>query len=375
MRGSRFTVSATPLHSVAIMAASASAPNELAQLLLKVVTTLPPDTHVLVLRHLPMPELARLSCVHKAFHVAWRSLQKQQPGERFSPPAADNPWRTSQVDRLSRAVFFGDVAIIRSIVAAGVDEHGTPLLQAVKYRECVMDVALYNAAGRGHLQAVELLCAAGGNLHACDDQALKSAATHGHTDVVQLLLERGANVHADGDYALRWASENGHIGVVQLLIQNGADAHVLHYALRAASQSGNADMIRLLVRAAFGTNNDAELMLESASGNLEVVLLLIEDGADVKAVDDLPLLLASANGHAAVVQLLLQHGADVNTHLGWWCLQEASKSGHVAVVQLLLQHGADVHARDDEALRWASEGGHAGIVVSPPPSARRRCAC
>ena len=204
------------------MAASVSAPNELAQLLLKVVTTLPPDTHVLVLRHLPMPELARLSCVHKAFHVAWRSLQKQQPGERFSPPAADNPWRTSQVDRLSRAVFFGDVAIIRSIFAAGVDKHGTPLLQAREYSECAMDEALHDAARHGHLQAVELLFAAGGNLHADDDVALKSAVTYGHTDVVQFLLERGANVHADGDYALRRAYEIGHVGLVQLLIQHGA---------------------------------------------------------------------------------------------------------------------------------------------------------
>jgi hypothetical protein len=75
------------------MAATPSAPNELALLLRRIVTTLPPETHPLVLRHLPVPELARLSRVHKAFHIAWRSLQLQHPGKRYAPPTAgDLQW-------------------------------------------------------------------------------------------------------------------------------------------------------------------------------------------------------------------------------------------------------------------------------------------
>ena len=54
------------------MEASLSAPSELSLLLQRIVTTLPPETHVLVMRHLPMPEPARLSCVHKAFRAAWQ---------------------------------------------------------------------------------------------------------------------------------------------------------------------------------------------------------------------------------------------------------------------------------------------------------------
>ena len=64
------------LRSVACMASSSAALNELAQLLLKIVTVLPPETHPLVLQHLPTVELSRLSCVHKALHVAWQSLQE-----------------------------------------------------------------------------------------------------------------------------------------------------------------------------------------------------------------------------------------------------------------------------------------------------------
>ena len=92
---------------------------ELAQLLERVAVTLAPNERLLVLKGLPMPELARLSCVHKAFHVAWRSLREQHPGRRYAPPsAADFEW-VKLCSRLQRAAVFGDVAVIQSMVACG----------------------------------------------------------------------------------------------------------------------------------------------------------------------------------------------------------------------------------------------------------------
>ena len=91
------------------MEASSSAPNELAVLLQRIVTVLPPETHVLVLRDLPTPELARLSCVNKALRVAWRSLRDQHPGKRYDPPSADDlewakghPWSPCSRESLWR---------------------------------------------------------------------------------------------------------------------------------------------------------------------------------------------------------------------------------------------------------------------------------
>ena len=276
-----------------------------ALLLQKIVTTLPPETHVLVLRHLPKVELARLSCVHKSFHVAWRSLQEQQPGERYAPPSADDLRWVCCLRRLVRAATFGNAAVIRSMVAAGVDEHGTPLLEALASEEHrVVDQALWRAAGMGHVQAVVLLLGSGSNVHAFLAQALLEASKRGHADVVRVLIQHGANVHARIDHALRWASRKGHTDVVQLLLQHGAD---------------------------------------------------------VQACDNWALTEASWKGHAAVVQLLLLHGADVHVHDGA-ALEAAAREGHAAVVQLLLHHGANVHAKNEQALRSASENGRADVV-------------
>jgi hypothetical protein len=266
------------------MEASSSEPSELALLLQRIVSTLPPETHALVLRDLPMPELARLSCAHKAFRVAWRSLRDQQSGERYAPPSADDLQLVQGSSRLERAAAFGDVAVIRFMVTAGVDEHGTPLLEAQgQHEQRLVDAALWRAAGGGHLQAVELLLGYGADVHAVDDVALRLASKNGHTAVVQLLIQHGADVHAVDDNALQLASKNGHTAVVQLLIQHGANVHAV---------------------------DDTALLLASYYGHTAVVELLLQHGADVHADDDSALQLASVNGHTAVVQLLIQHGAD-----------------------------------------------------------------
>jgi ankyrin repeat protein len=302
-----------PLCTVAHEEASSAAPSELTVLLQKIVSTLPPETHPLVLRHLPVPELARLSCVHKAFLVAWQTLQTQQPGERYSPPHAyDLQWvKTSS--RLVRAAAFGDVAVIRSMLTAGVDEHGTPLLEAqAQDEQRVVDNALWHAARVGHVLAVELLLGYGADVHADDEGALRFASLNGHTAVVQLLLQHGADVHVHGDGALRWASEDGHIAVVQLLIQHGADVHAF---------------------------DDGALVVASQYGHTAVVQLLIQHGANVHADDDKALRFASRNGRTAVVQLLIQHGANVHARNNA-ALQSATANGHTDVAELLIQHGA-----------------------------------
>jgi ankyrin repeat protein len=52
-----------------------------------------------------------------------------------------------------------------------------------------------------------------------------------------------------------------------------------------------------------------ELLWASMYGHLEVVKLLIENGADVRAKDGVALRLASRYGHLEVVRLLIENGA------------------------------------------------------------------
>ena len=270
------------------------ASNELSQLLERVATELPPLALIIILRPLPFVELARLACVHKAFRVVLLIL-RQNPGQasgrpRYGPPDGRDFARAQDQCRLARAACFGDVAVLQAMITAGVDEHGTPLLEAIAINnKRSVDHALYLAACSGFIQAVDLLLDAGVGLLGCQWSILEAASSAGHADIVAFLIQRGA----DNDSAMAHASASGNDNVVKLLIGLGADIHA---------------------------RNDGALRNASRFGHIAVVAVLLERGANVHAVGKVgcptfagrtAIQLAFNAGHAEIVQLLLLHGAQL----------------------------------------------------------------
>jgi len=90
-----------------------------------------PDLVIVILRPLPGIELARLACVNKVFWVALLLLRNQNTGRRYAAPGDDQDAQEDLNDldcRLVRASYLGDVAVLRAVVAAGVDERMEYLL-------------------------------------------------------------------------------------------------------------------------------------------------------------------------------------------------------------------------------------------------------
>ena len=256
------------------MEASSSKLSKLAQLLWLVATTLPPEIHIFILRDLPVRQLARLACVHKAFLVAWRSLQEQCPGGCYDPPFS---WKRNR-SLLASAATCGNAERIKSIVrmcrAQLMEEFGGKSKgqrrqrQALLMKRLASKDAMQLAAGHGHLEAVKALAKVNvreftlrGEVLPGGKAALLSASLHGHADVLEYLILRGAGVHARGDAAMRRASQvkvlvaalhsasqEGHTDVVKLLIQHGADVHARdERALRWASANGHVNVVELLI--------------------------------------------------------------------------------------------------------------------------------
>lgn len=165
------------------------------------------------------------------------------------------------------------------------------------------------------------------------------------------IIARGANVNwvsrTRGTSALVAASTNGHVEIVRLLLQNGASVDL--------------------------QCNDGwtPLMGASEEGHIEVAkLLLQEGGAKVNFTDSegwSALMSASGRGHTDVVKLLLQYGAQVNHQRsdGWCALIHASSCGHTETTQLLLQNGAAVDLQRNDgwsALMSASQSGHTEVA-------------
>ena len=97
-----------------------------------------------------------------------------------------------------------------------------------------------------------------------------------------------------------------------------------------------------------GYSSGTALMKTSEKGHVQCVKLLVKEGADVNAWNDLgytALTYAAGNGHADVVNTLIRAGTDVNDRdcNGRTCLIHAVECGHDVCVNLLIKAGADVN--------------------------------
>jgi len=122
-----------------------------------------------------------------------------------------------------------------------------------------------------------------------------------------------------------------------------------------------------------GGNGKTPLYIASYKGYIDIVILLLEAGADANKVDtgygETPLYAASGHGRADIVALLLNAGANVDKarkNDGGSPLVIASYARRADIVRLLLEAGADVHKAkwDGETpLYIASYSGYADIVT------------
>ncbi|CAI7660244.1 unnamed protein product [Penicillium manginii] len=189
--------------------------------------------------------------------------------------------------------------------------------------------ALLQAIDDNDLGAAEILLENGanpnGNEKGPDANPLGLCAQRDLIDMAQLLLGHGASVYntdASGMSALHWASHENKLGIASLLISHGANV------------------------GKFGA-----------------------DGAT-------PLHCAIRNNYLQMTELLLKAGSDIDAPGGnreKTSLMFAADSGFVDLVHMLLANGADIHARDAKgltALEWAKISSRSEIVKILEEAAR-----
>lgn len=108
--------------------------------------------------------------------------------------------------------------------------------------------------------------------------------------------------------------------------------------------------------------------------DLEIVRLLLENGADINSKDghgQTALMNAAHAGQVALVRLLIEKGADLDTTAKYnlSALMLALIMHHAEAAQLLIEAGADVNLRSSRnfqgrtALSLAESGGHSELAA------------
>ena len=153
---------------------------------------------------------------------------------------------------------------------------------------------------------------AGRTSRVLDNQTLLLAEQKALDNVVRFLFSHTVDQHVR-DEALREAIMHGDIVLIRLLLEDGADVHFHDdEALRKATARGDIAIIRLLLKykANVHAYNDDALRNAAICGNDTIVRLLLEHGADVHVLDETPLSCAIFTEDVKCVTLLLNYGAD-----------------------------------------------------------------
>lgn len=256
------------------------------------------------------------------------------------------------------AVTGGHLAVVKQLIHAGADVKGPFPYSENRWSA---DTPLQAAVRADDMTMIELLLAAGAAVdvvrHDCSRDryktALSIAAEVNNPNIVARLISimplDVARRHAP--LALQRAAENHNVDIAQQLLQ-------LHPDLSPGTDSDYYYSQAILLPAA------------AANGNLEILEMLLAEGADVnydpsRGLEQTALQVASEQGNLAAVELLLAAGAKVNaTGSTAPPLLLAIRGGHVAVFEHLLAAGADIHAtayQGQTMLEAAEVSGNADI--------------
>ena len=244
------------------------------------------------------------------------------------------------ITELMMAALEADIPKAQQLIDAGADVNETDDSQSTP---------LMWAVHSGNIDTVKFFISQGANVRAKAYQGATAAinAISGKSEEIAILLiDAGADANGRGNSRqnfLESAAESGMVGVVEALIRNGTDlATYGSSALLYAVSRGHKNAAIVLLDAGVDVNskvtrsNNSILHSASATGDLDLVNLLLSRGAHVSQPSDYrsPLYPAAARGHTEIAELLIDNGAAVGVQF----VLSAMQKGFADTAIALLHH-------------------------------------
>ncbi|KAI9793748.1 MAG: hypothetical protein M1833_000694 [Piccolia ochrophora] len=221
---------------------------------------------------------------------------------------------------------------------------------------------MVDACNQGNFKAVEILIRNGWKMDptSIGDWSPLIAATYaGLLKCTRLLLEDKANpdiAGPEGWTPLRYAAFDRDIELCRLLLQHGADANYTggpEPILVMSARMGKLEIVKLLVQDGAATidatTSDGSTALTTAAGNghAQIVAYLLDSGANKDQSDNdavTPLMMGCVSNSVEIVRLLVTAGASLDEQSStskWGAIHLATN--HCEITRILMEHGANAN--------------------------------
>ncbi len=238
-------------------------------------------------------------------------------------------------------VSINDLELTRFLIDSGADVNArdvkreTPIMYPAVDRNPDLFRLLYENGAEINIQHSDYLY----------DSLLMRAYREGKICLVNELLKTGVDLNRKnewGDTILTLAISNGDADFVRELIASGAKVQEMR-RFSLPSQPNAVEIVNMLIESGLSKDQMSDRLVNAIYINdIEVAKLLISHGADVNkrlnSTDPYPLITAAKKGNIQMVKLLLESGADpaARDTDGNSALSRAAAEGHIEVVKMLL---------------------------------------
>lgn len=202
---------------------------------------------------------------------------------------------------LYRSVFFNNLNIIKYICDTYYNhaDYVDILILACEY---------------GYLDIVKYITKLDVDIHTNNDEAICMASYHGHLEIVMYLTKIGANINADILKPLRNACTLDHIDIVRYLIgqgaildYNGCGSRYMEKPFSLACSNKHIEIVQFLIEYDINKIDLTDALVNTCiSGNVDIIKILVDYGADIYICDERPLCEACASDNIDVVKYLLE---------------------------------------------------------------------
>lgn len=202
---------------------------------------------------------------------------------------------------------------------------------------------LKTAVEAGNIELAKKIVAVGGDANA----GMEPAIAKNNLELVEFFITSGATT-TNPKY-IQNAAVAGSLEIIKLLVENGAAAN---NAMENAALNGREDAVAYLLEK--GADPNLSISLASHAGSLAIVKMLVEKGAaPSKGVEN-----AVAQNKADILNFLIQSGAELSSPK---LVPLAVTKNYTAILKILAENGAAVTG--DNLLQIAAANGNTEITA------------
>ena len=253
--------------------------------------------------------------------------------------------------------------IVKYLISKGADVNVTTI--TYNYIDTALTMSIHH--GGKSPEVVKFLIDSGADTSAVfknmydysGNTAWGEAIEYGSIEIIKYLVAKG--VDTKNTTIFDWARV-GWLEKVQECVENGADITAINdlgfTVLMTASMTGNLEIVKYLIENGADINATDQKGKTAFSYVFTNLVLTVEDEG-LEGLEGLE--------YQEIIKYLIEKGSNIDiTIYNKPILIYASRYGHLEIVKLLVANGADINATDQEgktALTMAKEAGHTEVVA------------